>query len=436
MLPSAVAAGHPATVAAGIEILEEGGIGGRCGGCGLPRLVRRRDGDDRLAGRRARDLLGRERRLEPRLLRRRALGNGGAAGRAAGPVRRGARPLRGRARAPARSRAFHAGSRRCTRASAGCRGRGSWSPRSARAHGRDDAPRPRRLPRHARAGLHDAAGRGADLRARRAGRSRPASCSTSPGSSAALELAGRRRAGERRTPARSPSSLLGRRGDRRSRAPTWSATRPRWARPVEVAWVGHRFLTRGGLSGVPETLARLPRLARSRRHRARARAARRARRARRRGPHDESRHRRLRRDALRAHVEPRARHGRLPPRARPAAEQHARRGRPRPRAASARRADAEHDGAEPRARTRKGSRSRSARRAGRGCAPRSSASPPASSTRGSSRSAAVERPASTAPATSSTPSPASTSRRWRSSRRRGCTCGAGRPSTTTSAASA
>ena len=30
--------------------------------------------------------------------------------------------------------------------------------------------------------------------------------------------------------------------------------------PVEVAYAGTRFLTRAGLSGVPETLARLPRL--------------------------------------------------------------------------------------------------------------------------------------------------------------------------------
>ena len=32
----------------------------------------------------------------------------------------------------------------------------------------------------------------------------------------------------------------------------------RWGRPAEVGWAGHRFLTRAGLSGVPETLARLP----------------------------------------------------------------------------------------------------------------------------------------------------------------------------------
>ena len=33
-----------------------------------------------------------------------------------------------------------------------------------------------------------------------------------------------------------------------------------WADPVEARWLGLRFLTRGGLSGVPGTLARLPRL--------------------------------------------------------------------------------------------------------------------------------------------------------------------------------
>jgi gamma-glutamyltranspeptidase / glutathione hydrolase len=33
-----------------------------------------------------------------------------------------------------------------------------------------------------------------------------------------------------------------------------------WSEPVEAAWLGLRFLTRGGLSGVAPTLARLPRL--------------------------------------------------------------------------------------------------------------------------------------------------------------------------------
>jgi gamma-glutamyltranspeptidase / glutathione hydrolase len=33
-----------------------------------------------------------------------------------------------------------------------------------------------------------------------------------------------------------------------------------WTEPVETAWLGRRFLSRGGLSGVPGTIARLPRL--------------------------------------------------------------------------------------------------------------------------------------------------------------------------------
>jgi gamma-glutamyltranspeptidase/glutathione hydrolase len=39
-----------------------------------------------------------------------------------------------------------------------------------------------------------------------------------------------------------------------------AAYEPRWERTVDVAWAGHRFLTRAGLSGVPETLSRLPTL--------------------------------------------------------------------------------------------------------------------------------------------------------------------------------
>jgi gamma-glutamyltranspeptidase/glutathione hydrolase len=36
---------------------------------------------------------------------------------------------------------------------------------------------------------------------------------------------------------------------------------PRWSAPVELAYAGTRFLTRGGLSGVPDALARMPPLA-------------------------------------------------------------------------------------------------------------------------------------------------------------------------------
>ena len=92
----------------------------------------------------------------------------------------------------------------------------------------------------------------------------------------------------------------------------------------------------GGLSGVPETLERLPRLrdldSSARVHALLGRSPRR------RGgrAHDESRHRGRGGRRLRADLEPRPRHGRLPPRARRAAQQHARRGRPRPGAASGR----------------------------------------------------------------------------------------------------
>lgn len=39
-----------------------------------------------------------------------------------------------------------------------------------------------------------------------------------------------------------------------------AAYRPEWSEPVEASWLGRRVLTRGGLSGVPGTLARFPRL--------------------------------------------------------------------------------------------------------------------------------------------------------------------------------
>ena len=39
-----------------------------------------------------------------------------------------------------------------------------------------------------------------------------------------------------------------------------SAYAAAWGEPVEAPWLGTRFLTRGGLSGVPDALARLPRL--------------------------------------------------------------------------------------------------------------------------------------------------------------------------------
>ena len=53
--------------------------------------------------------------------------------------------------------------------------------------------------------------------------------------------------------------ISGERGGLLTRADL-DAYAPHWNEPVETAWAGTRFLTRGGLSGVPETIARLPRL--------------------------------------------------------------------------------------------------------------------------------------------------------------------------------
>jgi len=143
-----------------------------------------------------------------------------------------------------------------------------------------------------------------------------------------------------------------------------------WSDPVEAAYLGTRFLTRAGLSGLPETLPRVPRLA---------------------GLEESDRALRLARsldgpasdrlgdttnitivdllgnglvgERLRADDEPGPWLRRLPARARPAPEQHARRGRPDPRRAQARRPDGQHDGSEcrparrrPRARDRRGRR--------------------------------------------------------------------------------
>ena len=129
MVPSGVAAGHPATVAAGIEILEEGGTAADAAvaAC-LASCVAETVMTGLLGGGHAIYFDG-ERGVEPRLLRRRAVGRGRAARRAAAcrSARSSSTTRSGRGRA--RCRGFRAGSARCTGASAACPGRGSSSRR-------------------------------------------------------------------------------------------------------------------------------------------------------------------------------------------------------------------------------------------------------------------------------------------------------------------
>ena len=172
-----------------------------------------------------------------------------------------------------------------------------------------------------------------------------------PGLAAALELS-RRRARRRSIAARSPRRCWRSKASR-SRPADLEAHEPRWLEPVEVSYAGTRFLTRGGLSGVPETLAACRRCGESARRVACRRCSTRSR-VRPAAATRRTSSPRTPRTRVRADLQPRARHRRLPARSRRAAEQHARRGRPRSGAARAGRADAEHDGAEPRARPRTG----------------------------------------------------------------------------------
>ena len=165
MLPSAVAAGHPATVAAGIEILDDGGsaadaaVAACLASCVAETVMTGFlggghaiywDGTDAWSLDCFVDVPSGTGRRRSRCRSRSARSSSTDA---VGP---------GTCAVPG----LRAGWRRCTHASAGFRGHGSWSRRSASRDRCDHAPRPRRLPRHARPGLHDAAGRGSDLRAR------------------------------------------------------------------------------------------------------------------------------------------------------------------------------------------------------------------------------------------------------------------------------
>ena len=209
----------------------------------------------------------------------------------------------------------------------------------------------------------------------------------------------------------------------------------RWQRPAEVAWAGHRLLTRAGISGVPETLSRLPPLrelgATARVHALLAALD---------GPGAEGHTTNLVTadsqgnscvltsslglgtgdflPGLDLHLNSML--GEVDLVLEPL--------QPGERMHSMMAPSLALDG--------KGSRLQSARRAERACAPRSSASPQGFSTSCSSRRRRWGVPASTAPERFSTPSRAWTSAHSSSWRRRGCTCGAGPPSTTTSVGSA
>jgi gamma-glutamyltranspeptidase / glutathione hydrolase len=81
-----------------------------------------------------------------------------------------------------------------------------------------------------------------------------------PGLVAALEaLADDASAVYRGTIATELLALSAERGGLLTRA-DFDAYEPRWADPIEVAYAGGRLATRGGLSAVPETVQRLPRL--------------------------------------------------------------------------------------------------------------------------------------------------------------------------------
>ena len=205
MLPSGVAARTPATVAVG----DRDPRGRRArrrrrGGCGLSRLVRRRDGDDRLPGWRPRDLLG----------RKRGVGLDCFVDVPSGTVRRPSRcrcrsarssstTRSGRARA--RCRAFQRGlERACARVTAVC----PW-PRvvepARRARGVTMPPAHAACLAMLAPGLHDAAE--TELGSTRR-RGRPLEtgedCSTSPGSSPRSSSLAAEGAGAAYTEVRSP----------------------------------------------------------------------------------------------------------------------------------------------------------------------------------------------------------------------------------------
>ena len=229
MLPSGVAAGHPATVAAGIEILEEGGSAADAAvaAC-LASCVAETVMTGFLGGGHAIHWDGNEAWLldcfvdvpsgdgAPPVALQVPFGEE-LVHYAVGPGTCAVPGL------PARPRRALAS----LRPSAVAAARRTGAP--ARAQRRDDASRPRRLPRDARAGLHDERRRRADLRAGGASargrrRARPA------GPRHCARARRRRRRGQHATAARSPRPCSASKGSAWL-APTSSATRRAGSRP-------------------------------------------------------------------------------------------------------------------------------------------------------------------------------------------------------------
>ena len=239
MLPSGVAAGHPATVEAGIEILEDGGSAADAAvAASLASCVAETVMTGLLGGGHAIHWDGSEAWLLDCFVDVPS-GRGCAARGAAGAVRGGARPLRGRAGhlrgagASCRPRRALAAFRPPAVAAGGRTG----SP--ARAQRRADASRPGLLPGDAGVRLHHERRRKADLRARGAStRHRRRALPAGPRD---CTRAGRRRGrGQhvsrftRRGPAR-------RRRDRCGSRTTWSATKRAGSRLRSFLMRGRAF---------------------------------------------------------------------------------------------------------------------------------------------------------------------------------------------------
>ena len=258
---AAVAAGHPATAEAGIEILADGGTAADAAvAAALASCVAETVMTGLLGGGHAIVWDGTA-RAEPGLLRGGAERRGPGDGRSRRAVRRGDRALRRRAGVVRGARGCPAGLDALWRE----HGRLPWArlvePALRLARERDrPAAAARGLSGHARAG-DDAEPRRRALRAGRA----------AAGGGELLRAAGARRGARDRRRGGRRERVPGhdRRGAARacraswSRATTSAAYEARWSEPVEVPYAGTRFLTRGGLSGVPGLLARLPRLGRA-----------------------------------------------------------------------------------------------------------------------------------------------------------------------------